>query len=94
MTWRAELKASNESLWEVHIRRGIFDGDSFPPLLFVVVLIALLVILNEIDLGYLTIPNQKLNHLLFMDNLKLYAKSERKLDSLIQTVRIFISIFI
>ena len=45
--------------------------------------------MNKTDLGYVTGRNQKLNHLLFMDDLKLYAKSERELDSLIQTVRIF-----
>ena len=31
----------------------------------------------------------KLNHLLFMDDLKLYAKSETGLDSLVQTVHMF-----
>ena len=31
----------------------------------------------------------KINHLLFIDDLKLYAKSEKGLDSLVQTVRIF-----
>ena len=30
-----------------------------------------------------------MNHLLFMDDLKLYAKDIRQLDSLVQTVRIF-----
>ena len=63
-------------LEEVDIRRGIFQGDSFSPLFFVVVLIPLLIILNETDLRYVTSRNQKLNHLLFLDNLKLYAKSK------------------
>ena len=58
-------------------------------MLFVVVLIPLSIFLIEADLGYVTSRNQKLNNLLFMDNLKLYPKSERELDSLIQTVRIF-----
>ena len=58
-------------------------------MLFVVVLIPLSIILNETDLGYLTSRNQQLNHLPFMEDLKLYAKSERELGSLIQTVRIF-----
>ena len=48
-----------------------------------------MIILNETDLGYVTRRNQKLNHLLFKDDLKLYANSERELDSLIQTVRSF-----
>ena len=33
-TWRTELIACNESLGEVDITRGIFQGDSFSPLLF------------------------------------------------------------
>ena len=87
-TWRTELIACNENLGKVEIRRGIFQGDSFSLLLFVVVLIPLSVFLNEAGLGYVTSRNQKLNDLLFMDDLNLY-ESERKLDSLIQTVRIF-----
>ena len=88
-TWRTELITCKETLGEVDIRRGIFQGDSFSPFLFLVVLIPISIILNEIDLRYVTHQNQKLNHLLFMDDLKQYPKSERELDSLIQTVRIF-----
>ena len=88
-TWRTELITCKETLGEVDIRRGIFQGDSFSPFLFLVVLIPISIILNEIDLRYVTRQNQKLNYLLFMDDLKQYPKSERELDSLIQTVRIF-----
>ena len=49
-TRRTELIACNESLGKVHIRTGIFQGDSFPHLLFAVVLIPLSIILNETDL--------------------------------------------
>ena len=38
-TWITELIVCNESLRKVDIRRGIFQRDSFSPLLFVVVLI-------------------------------------------------------
>ena len=31
----------------------------------------------------------KINHLLFMDDLKLYSRSEKGFDSLVQTVRVF-----
>ena len=75
--WRTELIACNESLGEIDIRRGIFQGDSFSPLLFVVVLMPLSIILNKTDLRYVTSQNQKLNYLLLMDDLKLHAKSER-----------------
>ena len=64
-TWRTELIAYNQSLEEVSIRIGNFQGDSFSPLVFVVVLIPLLIILNETDLRYVTSQNQKLNYLLF-----------------------------
>ena len=32
---------------------------------------------------------EKINHLLFMDDLKLHSQSEKGLDSLEQTVRVF-----
>ena len=88
-TWRTELIAFNEILGEVDIRRGIFQRDSFSTLLFVAVLVPLSITLNKTDLRYVTSRNQKLNYLLFMDDLKLYVKSERELESPIQTVRIF-----
>ena len=88
-TWITEQIACNESLGEVDIRRGIFQGDSFSSLLFVVVLIHLPIILNETDLRYITSRNQELSHLLFMDDLKQYEKSDRKLDLFIQTMAIF-----
>ena len=69
-TWKTVLVACNESLVEVVVRRGIFHGDSFSPLFFVIVLIPSLGILNETDLGYVTSRNQKL------ENLKVYAKSQ------------------
>ena len=32
---------------------------------------------------------EKINHFLFMDDLKLYSRSEKRSDSLVQTVRVF-----
>ena len=40
-TWGTELIACNEYLWEVDVSGRIFQGDSFSPLLFVVVFIPL-----------------------------------------------------
>ena len=49
-------------------------------------------ILNKAKEGYsLGKDRAKLNHLLFMDDLKLYGKDKNQLDSLVQTVRIFSS---
>ena len=82
-----ELIACNESLGEVNIRRGIFQGDSFSPLLFVVVLIPLSIIVNKTDLRYVTSQNQKLKHV--YGRFEAVCKSERELDSLIQTEKFF-----
>ena len=46
-------------------------------------------LLRESQLGYKTKKGHLINHLLYMDDLKLYGKSERELDNLVQTVRIF-----
>ena len=37
----------------------------------------------------MSFQKEKINHLLFMDDLKLYSRSEKGLDSLVQTVRFF-----
>lgn len=58
------------------------------PLLFVVTMIPLTLILRKCEAGYIYANNTKLNHLLFLDDLKLYARNENRLDSLMQTVRI------
>ena len=87
--WRTELMIENESCGLCNIRSGIFQGDSLSPLLFIVALIPLSIILNNTNKGYRLNNNQTLNHLLYMDDLKLYGKSERESESLLHTVRIF-----
>ena len=44
--WNTELTASNQRLGNVKIRRGIFQGDSLSPLLFVLVMIPLTLVLR------------------------------------------------
>ena len=47
-------------------------------------------ILRKVSAGYqMKKDGCKINHLLFMDNLKLFAKIEVEIDSLVQTFRIF-----
>ena len=88
--WRTELTAGKESLGQVKIDRGIFQGDSLSPLLFVLALIPMSIVLNKTNLGYKLGPDRSnVNHLLFMDDLKLYGKDTCELDSLVQSVRIF-----
>ena len=88
--WKVELTSGGQTLGEVNIRRGIFQGDSLSPILFVMALIPLSEILRKIKMGYsLGKDRGKLNHLLFMDDLKLYGRNVNEIDSLIQSVRIF-----
>ena len=89
-TWRVELTDANQQLGEVKINKRIFQGDALSPLLFVVAMISLTHALREIKSGYeFTRSKEKVNHVLYMDDLKLYAKTEETLDSLVKTVRLF-----
>ena len=72
------------------IKNGIFQGDAPSPLLFIIALIPLTHILKTANPGYEFRTGETINHLLFLDDLKLYSKSERALDPNIQTVKIFI----
>lgn len=89
-SWATNLTSAGEHLGKVNIRRGIFQGDSLSPLLFIIAMIPLSKILRKNAAGYkLDNQHEKINHLLFMDDLKLYGKNEKEINSLIQTVRIF-----
>ena len=88
--WKTDLTSNGKSLGGVSIKRGIFQGDSLSPLLFVISMIPLTLILRKCKVGYTYATDKtKINHLLFMDDVKLYAKSQSQLDTLIQSVRIF-----
>ena len=70
-SWRVTLISGEENLGKVNIRQGIFQGDSLSPLVFVVCLVPLIYILRDAAPGYDFASNgQKVNHLVFMDNLK------------------------
>ena len=88
-SWNTELEYPGEKMAEVDIKRGIFQGDSLSPLLFVTSLIPLSILLREAVQGYKFRQGQKVNHLLYMDDLKLYGKSKAELEALVNTVRIF-----
>ena len=88
--WKVMLCSGSSELGEVEIKQGIFQGDSFSPLVFVLALIPLSLILRKAKAAYdFSERREKINHLLFLDDFKLYSRSEKGLDSLVQTVRVF-----
>ena len=86
--WKDRSTACGETLGKVKIKRGIFQGDSLSPLLFVLCLTPLTEILRKAKAGYI-LDDIKVNHLLFMDDLKLLAKNEKEINSLVSMVQLF-----
>ena len=88
--WEVMLCSGNSKLGEVEIKRGIFQGDSLSPLVFVFALIPLSLVLRKVKVPYeFSESKERFNHHLFMDDLQLYSRSEKRLNSLVLTVRVF-----
>ena len=86
---RTVLFSGKKKLGKVSIRRGIFQEDSLSPLLFVVALIPVAIILRTLKQEYsFGRGKERLNHLLFMDDLKLYGINNNEIDSLVKVVKI------
>ena len=89
-SWKTVPTVNGQVLDYVHIRKGIFQGDSLSPLLYIMAMIPMTTILRQKGLGYQTFKSAaKISHLLYMDDLKLYGKSSNELESLLNTVQIF-----
>jgi len=88
--WRTRMRlhAENELIEteDIKIQCGIFQGDS----LFCICLIPLTEQLNRLNAGYEEhMTKIKISHLLYIDDLKLIAKSDEELRKHIQTVTTF-----
>ena len=90
VNWKTVLTSGGAEIGQVVIRRGIFQGDSLSPLLFILVMLPLTQVLPKIKAGYKMARGMRSSdHLLFMDDLKLYGATKDQLDSLIHAVKIF-----
>ena len=88
--WRVQLKAGWKSLAEVKIQRGIFQGDSLSPHLFIIAMMPLNHMLKKCTGGYkFTNSQEKINHLMYMDHINIFPKNEKELETLVQTIRIY-----
>ena len=89
-TRRVQLTAGGRSITETKIQRGIFQEDAPSPLQFIIAMMPLNHILRKCATGYkLSRSQEKINHLMYMDDIKLFAKNEKELETLIHAVRIY-----
>ena len=78
-TWRVELTAGRRSLAETKIQRDIFQGDAQSAFIFIIAKMPLNHILRKFSAGYkLNRSQEKINHLIYMDGIKLFAKNEKE----------------
>ena len=97
--WRTRMRLHAENKLieteDIKVQCGIFQGDSLSPLLFCICLLPLTEQLNKLNTGYeVHTTKTKISHLLYMDDLKLIAKSEEEIQKQIQTVKILVMILI
>ena len=83
--WRTHMRLHTENKLieteDIKIQCGKFQGNSQSPLLFFICLIPFTEQLNMLNTGYVEhITKTKISHLLYMDDLKLIAKSEEELQ--------------
>ena len=97
-SWKTQLNLHHEGgtieIDDVKIKRGIFQGDSLSPLLFCIAIDPLNKILNSSSNGYNLYGKKRektniINHLLYMDDLKLFAQSQRALREQLEMVHSF-----
>ena len=91
--WETQIHMDKVPI-KIKIKKGIYQGDSLSPLLFCLALNPLSYLLNQTNKGYKLNPKQKesrINHLLFMDDLKLYDEDQRELKHLLNVVKTFSS---
>ena len=78
---KVTLCSGNSELVQAEIKQGIFQGDSLSPLVLALILLSL--ILRKEKAAYeFSQSKKKINHLLFMDDLKLYSQNEKRIGLL------------
>ena len=77
--WSLSLMANGEHLGKVNVKREIFQGDTLLPLLFVSSMVPFSLIIKKVN-AYCKWGKKeyKLNHFLFMDDLKLHVRVKNR----------------
>ena len=90
--WQLDIMAGGEKVLEKKVNRGILQGDSLSPLLFILCMDPLSRRLNmQHPKVAVTTPygNHVTNHLLYVDDLKLIAESDEVLSSMMEETKSF-----
>ena len=95
--WETSITLNHEKgsihIPNIKVKRGIFQGDAMSPLLFVMALNPLSNLINNLNRGYRMQARNRnspqISHLLYMDDLKLYASNQQDAMSQLRTVKDF-----
>ena len=92
LNWKTTLflshNSGNRKSNPLSIKRSIFQGHFLYSLLFCLALIPLTTEVNRTDYGY-KIDKKSINHLFYMDDLKLFTNDDHELEGLQGTVKNF-----
>ena len=93
MQWQIKAVAYGETVLEKKVNKGILQGDSLSPLLFVLCMDPLSRALNgkfpKVSVPTGNLDDHTTNHLLFIDDLKLLAESENILTQMAEETQRF-----
>ncbi|MEG2848334.1 MAG: reverse transcriptase family protein [Bacilli bacterium] len=81
--WKVMINFNKEEIGTIKIKKGILQGDSLSPTLFTLVMEPLSRHLNKLKEKILVsekYSNMEVNHLFFMDDIKLIANNKEELD--------------
>jgi len=90
--WNLEVRAGSEVILDKRVERGILQGDSLSPLLFVLCIDPLS---RKLNMSYPMVAvhcneiSHSTNHLLFIDDLKLLATSGDNLKAMVEESKKF-----
>ena len=95
--WKTTIRIKNRrtemEIEDIKIKRGIFQGDALSSLWFCLALNPLSNMLNNSNCGYIIHDKRAdgccLSHLLYMDDIKLYAKNQREMNDMMKLVHHF-----